>query len=365
MDIVRRLRTGALALAVASAGTLAAAGAVHAQTPVTLQYWVYSDFAQGDALKLQQQFIAEFEAAHPGVKIVISGKGDDDLTTGQVTGAASGNLPDVFMNGLAAGAQLVEAKAVDNIYARWMAMPQEYRDQFDKDAIASCSPKPQVMYCLPYTGFGEIMFRNLTVLKEAGHRHRDPAEGLGGMVRPDEEGQGGRQIRDAGPDAGVQFRRQHLRHRRAGRRLGHRLRHQEDAGQAGQLREGPSALRRHEAPHQRHQPQRPGHQGPVHHQPARLPRRRPLGRSDLQAGRAGFGPQVRFRAGAGRQGDRPRGHQELRDPRGRPGQERRHRLAVRVLRRREEADARAGPSSCRATTRTPPPWRIRRSRPCR
>ncbi|TNM63805.1 extracellular solute-binding protein [Aliirhizobium smilacinae] len=144
------------------------AGTAKAQTPVTLQYWVYSDFAQGEALKLQQEFIAEFEAAHPGVKISISGKGDDDLTTGQVTGAASGNLPDVFMNGLAAGAQLVEAGALDNIYFRWMAMPQSYRDQFDTSAIASCMPKPDTMYCLPYTGFGEIMFRNLTVLKEAG-----------------------------------------------------------------------------------------------------------------------------------------------------------------------------------------------------
>ncbi|SFA76845.1 carbohydrate ABC transporter substrate-binding protein, CUT1 family [Rhizobium sp. NFR07] len=144
------------------------AGTANAQTPVTLQYWVYSDFAQGEALKLQQEFIAEFEAAHPGVKISISGKGDDDLTTGQVTGAASGNLPDVFMNGLAAGAQLVEAGALDNIYSKWMAMPQDYRDQFDKSAIASCMPKPDTMYCLPYTGFGEILFRNLTVLQDAG-----------------------------------------------------------------------------------------------------------------------------------------------------------------------------------------------------
>lgn len=144
------------------------AGTANAQTPVTLQYWVYSDFAQGEALKLQQEFIAEFEAAHPGVKISISGKGDDDLTTGQVTGAASGNLPDVFMNGLAAGAQLVEAGALENIYSKWMAMPQDYRDQFDKSAIASCMPKPDTMYCLPYTGFGEILFRNLTVLQEAG-----------------------------------------------------------------------------------------------------------------------------------------------------------------------------------------------------
>lgn len=158
-----RLLAGCSFFAISLAATTASA-----QTPVTLQYWVYSDFAQGEALKLQQEFIAEFEAAHPGVKISISGKGDDDLTTGQVTGAASGNLPDVFMNGLASGAQLVEAGALDNIYSKWMAMPQSYRDQFDKDAIASCMPKPDTMYCLPYTGFGEILFRNLMVLQEAG-----------------------------------------------------------------------------------------------------------------------------------------------------------------------------------------------------
>lgn len=163
MDTLHRLaKVGILTLA------LATAGAAQAQEPRTLQYWVYSDFAQGEALKLQQEFISEFEAANPGVKILISGKGDDDLTTGQVTGAASGTLPDVFMNGLGVGAQLVEAGAVENIYSRWMSMPQEYRDQFDKNAIASCSPKPETMYCLPYTGFGELLFRNLTVLKEAG-----------------------------------------------------------------------------------------------------------------------------------------------------------------------------------------------------
>ena len=162
MNIARRLGMASVLALVLSAGAALAAD------PVTLQYWVYSDFAEGDALKLQQQFIAEFENAHPGVKIVISGKGDDDLTTGEVTGAASGNTPDVFMNGLPFGAQLVEAGALDNVYAKWMAMPQEFRDQFDKDAIASCTPKPQTMYCLPYTGFNELLFRNLTVLKQAG-----------------------------------------------------------------------------------------------------------------------------------------------------------------------------------------------------
>lgn len=149
----------------ATSATLLSSGVLSAQE---LQYWVYSDFAQGDALKLQQEFISEFEAANPGVKIVISGRGDDDLTSGQVAGAASGTLPDVFMNGLAVGAQLVDVGALANIYPEWMAMPQEFRDQFDADAIKSCSPKPETMYCIPYTGFGEIMYRNLTVLEAAG-----------------------------------------------------------------------------------------------------------------------------------------------------------------------------------------------------
>jgi multiple sugar transport system substrate-binding protein len=134
----------------------------------TLEYWVYSDFAQGDALALQQEFIREFTAKHPGVKIEIIGKGDADLTAGQIAGAASGNVPDVFMNGIGTGAQLVEVGALANVYDKWMAMPEDYRNQFNKSAIANCTPEAQKMYCLPYTGYGSLMFRNLTVLEKAG-----------------------------------------------------------------------------------------------------------------------------------------------------------------------------------------------------
>jgi multiple sugar transport system substrate-binding protein len=159
----RRLGVAGLAALI----TVGAAGAAAAED-VTLEYWVYSDFAQGDALALQQQFIKEFTAKHPGVHVNIVGKGDDDLTAGQVAGAASGNLPDVFMNAQSVGAQLVDVGALDNLYSKWMAMPQEFRAQFDESALKGCMPKPDALYCLPYTGFGSLLFRNLTVLQKAG-----------------------------------------------------------------------------------------------------------------------------------------------------------------------------------------------------
>jgi len=159
--------TSATVLLAAAASPIALSPA-WADEPVTLEYWVYSDFAQGEALALQQTFIAEFQKTHSNVTINISGRGDDDLTAGQIAGAASHTLPDVFMNGLAVGAQLVEVGALANLYPQWMDMPQSYRDQFDQDALKSCMPQPGVLYCLPYTGFGELLFRNLTVLDEAG-----------------------------------------------------------------------------------------------------------------------------------------------------------------------------------------------------
>jgi len=133
-----------------------------------LDYWVYSDFAQGEALRLQQTFIEEFTAKYPDVKITISGRGDDDLLTGQIAGAASGTGPDVFMNSTSLGAILAKAGVLKNIYQDWMAMDEEFRAQFNPDLIAMCTPQPEVMYCIPYTGYGSFMYRNLSVLEEAG-----------------------------------------------------------------------------------------------------------------------------------------------------------------------------------------------------
>ena len=164
MKTSTRLHGAAGVLALIAVGAAMPAAA----QDVTLEYWVYSDFAQGEALALQQEFISEFIAEHPGVTINITGKGDDDLTAGQVAGAASGTLPDVFMNGAGVGAQLVAVGALSNLYDLFMATPEEYRAQFDEGALKTCMPKPEELYCLPYTGFGSLLFRNLTVLEEAG-----------------------------------------------------------------------------------------------------------------------------------------------------------------------------------------------------
>lgn len=138
------------------------------QEQIELDYWVYSDFAQGEALEIQQSYIDAFEQSHPGVTINISGRGDDALTSGQVAGAMSGTGPDVFMNSTSAGATLVRAGAMKNVYEEWMAMPEEFRAQFNQELIDVCTPEPETMYCLPYTGYGSFLFRNLTVLEEAG-----------------------------------------------------------------------------------------------------------------------------------------------------------------------------------------------------
>ena len=72
MKTLDKLRFGVAGLAALFAlGTTGPAAA----EDIALQYWVYSDFAQGDALKLQQEFIEEFTAKHPGVTIEIVRQG--------------------------------------------------------------------------------------------------------------------------------------------------------------------------------------------------------------------------------------------------------------------------------------------------
>lgn len=163
--------------AAAPTGAPAAASAEPAAaTPVTLEYWVFSDYGQGEAGELQKTFIAEFEAANPGVKINISPKNDDELSTGIVAAAASNTLPDIFMQGNDMGALDVKLGALENVYDRWMALPEAFRSQFNPVMISEMMPTEKTMYGMPYTGYSSFLYRNLTILKAAGIDPKEEVE---------------------------------------------------------------------------------------------------------------------------------------------------------------------------------------------
>ena len=60
--------------------------------------------SQGD---LQKEFIAEFEAAHPGVKINMAGKSGDELNAATISSASSGTLPNINTGTTSMGANFV------------------------------------------------------------------------------------------------------------------------------------------------------------------------------------------------------------------------------------------------------------------
>lgn len=135
---------------------------------VTLEFWTFSDYATDVGGDLMKEFIAEFEAAHPGVKINMTGKGGDDLNTGIVSSATSNTVPDIYMGTTSQGALFTKVNALANVYDKWMAMPEAYRAQFNPDMIAELSPKANEMWGMPFTGYATFLYRNLTVLKAAG-----------------------------------------------------------------------------------------------------------------------------------------------------------------------------------------------------
>jgi multiple sugar transport system substrate-binding protein len=145
-----------------------------AQQDVTLEFWTFSDYATDVGGDLMKVFISEFEAAHPGVKINMTGKGGDELNTGIVSSATSNTIPDIYMGTTSQGALFTKVNALANVYDKWMAKPEAYRNQFNPDMIAELSPADGEMYGMPFTGYATFLYRNLTVLKAAGIDPNEP-----------------------------------------------------------------------------------------------------------------------------------------------------------------------------------------------
>jgi len=143
---------------------------------VTLEFWTFSDYATDVGGDLMKTFIAEFEKAHPGVKINMTGKGGDELNAGIVSSAASNSIPDIYMGTTSQGALFTKINAMANVYDRWMAMPDAYRKQFNPEMVKEVTPKANTMYALPFTGYATFLYRNLTVLKAAGIDPKAPID---------------------------------------------------------------------------------------------------------------------------------------------------------------------------------------------
>ena len=145
-----------------------------ADEEVTLEFWTFNDYAVGKALELFETFIAEFEEANPGVKVNITGKPGTDILTGLITGAGSGELPDVVQIQVGTGGDLLQAEALQDVGSFWEADTEDFRSQFNPSWMELLL-KGGHCWGLPFTAYSTILYRNLTVLKDAGI---DPDAGI-------------------------------------------------------------------------------------------------------------------------------------------------------------------------------------------
>jgi multiple sugar transport system substrate-binding protein len=142
-----------------------------ATEPVTIEYWTFGEFANTQAMK---DAIAEFQAANPNITVDVVGKPDTEIQAGIIAGASSGQIPDVYNIALNVGAEMLKAGALKDISAEWNALPEDYRNQFAPGAVQALNQGGAV-YGIPYTAYATVLYRNLTVLEEAGI---DPSKGI-------------------------------------------------------------------------------------------------------------------------------------------------------------------------------------------
>jgi multiple sugar transport system substrate-binding protein len=133
--------------------------------PVEITMWVYSDWSTGIAGDLFRKWADEFVAASPDVSsITLVGKNDADLLTGLMAGVG---LPDCFTASFRDGKGYAEAVNYLNLKPYFDNQEADYKNGFDKKALTACIDGDQ-MYALPFVGYVPLIFRNLTVLRQAG-----------------------------------------------------------------------------------------------------------------------------------------------------------------------------------------------------
>lgn len=148
----------------ATAATLALACAAQAQT---VKYWIVTpaNEAAGQAL---QQIAKDFNAANPGVNVVIESRGIDQHKAALRVAATSDQGPDVYFSwaGLGLGGEYVKAGLslpLDKYYEQY-----KWGERFLPSAAAFADQYPGGKHGVPYTFRGEALYYNKALFAKAG-----------------------------------------------------------------------------------------------------------------------------------------------------------------------------------------------------
>jgi raffinose/stachyose/melibiose transport system substrate-binding protein len=140
--------------------------AAQGQDKQELRIWVLSSF--GDTvLAAWDQVEADFEAANPGIDVVIETRGTDEHKDALRVAAGTSEEPDVYFMwaGLGLGGEFVNlgiSAPLDDVYAEkgWM-------DRFTAPALAKTAYNDQ-MHGVPYTNHGMVVYYRKDLFEEAG-----------------------------------------------------------------------------------------------------------------------------------------------------------------------------------------------------
>jgi raffinose/stachyose/melibiose transport system substrate-binding protein len=140
--------------------------AVQAQDKEELRIWVLSSF--GDTvLNAWNQVEADFEAANPGIDVVIETRGTDEHKDALRVAAGTSEEPDIYFMwaGLGLGGEFVNlgiSAPLDDVYAEkgWM-------ERFTAPALAKTQYNDQ-MHGVPYTNHGMVVYYRKDLFEAAG-----------------------------------------------------------------------------------------------------------------------------------------------------------------------------------------------------
>lgn len=139
---------------------------------VTVEFWTFPDWGTGAAGDLFNTFVTEFEAANPGIKINFVPKAD--LEQSIIAGAGSGEYPDAFTVAFNQGDTFLKTGIVEDVAPYYNAMSDDFKSQFNPGWMQALSPDGHV-WGLPFTAYAQVLYRNTTVLEQAGI---DPSAGI-------------------------------------------------------------------------------------------------------------------------------------------------------------------------------------------